>query len=164
MDDKKLGFGMMRLPMTADGTKVDIPATCKVVDAFLERGFTYFDTAWMYCNFQSEDAVKEVLTKRYPRDAFTLTTKLHSGFINTPEDRDKIFNTQREKTGLEYFDFYWLHDINSHSIEIYNRLCCQLHYRMMWARDGLNIVYAYHFLMYIVFQVNYSLLIYILQI
>ena len=124
MDNKKLGFGMMRLPMTADGAKVDIPATCKVVDAFLGRGFTYFDTAWMYCNFQSEDAVKEVLTKRYPREAFTLTTKLHSGFISTLEDRDRIFNTQREKTGLEYFDFYWLHDINSHSIEIYNRLDC----------------------------------------
>lgn len=126
MDNKKLGFGFMRLPSLDpnDPSKVDLELLKKMVDAYLERGFTYFDTAWMYCGFKSEDAIKEVLTKRYPRDAFTVTTKLHSGFINTLEDRDRIFNAQREKTGLEYFDYYWLHDINAHSIEVYNRLDC----------------------------------------
>ena len=126
MDNKKLGFGMMRLPMIGSGNSavVDLELLKKMVDAYIERGFTYFDTAWMYCGFQSENAVKEVLTKRYPRDAFTVTTKLHSGFIQTLEDRDRVFNTQREKTGLDFFDYYWIHDINAHSIEVYNRLDC----------------------------------------
>lgn len=54
-----------------------------MVDTFIERGFTYFDTAWMYCGFNSENATKEALVSRYPRDAYTLATKLHSGFIKT---------------------------------------------------------------------------------
>ena len=79
--DKKLGFGLMRLPLTDanDPGSIDIPKVCNMVDAFLERGFTYFDTAWMYCGGKSESAVKEVLTSRYPRDRFTVTSKLPSG-------------------------------------------------------------------------------------
>lgn len=132
MDDKKLGFGCMRLPSldAKDESKVDIELLKKMVDAYIDRGFTYFDTAWMYCGFQSENAVKEALTSRYPRDAYTVTTKLHSGFISTLEDRDKIFNAQREKTGLDFFDYYWIHDINAHSIEVYNRLDC-----FRWIQD-----------------------------
>ena len=123
---KKLGFGLMRLPSLdpSDAGKIDIPQTCDMVDMFLERGFTYFDTAWMYCNFKSEDAVKDILMTRVPRDKFTLTTKLHSGFIQTEADRDKIFNTQRSKTGAEFFDYYWLHDVNAHSVEVYDKLDC----------------------------------------
>lgn len=123
MQDKRLGFGLMRLPSQENG-EIDIELTKKLVDAFIERGFTYFDTAWMYCNFKSEDAVKEVLVDRYPRDKFTLTTKLHAGFLKTKEDRDRIFDEQRRKTGVEYFDYYWLHDINSHSIETFEKLDC----------------------------------------
>ncbi|MCR5213977.1 MAG: aldo/keto reductase [Eubacterium sp.] len=123
---KKLGFGLMRLPSLdpSDPGKIDIEQTSRMVDIFLDRGFTYFDTAWMYCNFKSEDAVKDFLTTRHSRDSYTLTTKLHSGFISTKEDRDKIFNTQLRKTGLDYFDYYWLHDINSHSVQTYDKLDC----------------------------------------
>ena len=126
MKENLLGFGLMRLPSLdpSDASKIDLELSKKLVDMFIGKGFTYFDTAWMYCNFGSEDAVKEILTSRYPRDKFTLTTKLHSGFINTLEDRDKIFNEQRRKTGVEYFDYYWIHDINVHSIEVYDRLDC----------------------------------------
>jgi hypothetical protein len=126
MSSKKLGFGLMRLPSLNenDPSKIDIEQTKQMVDIFLERGFTYFDTAWMYCGFNSENAAKEALVARHPRDSFTLTTKLHSGFIKTKEDRDRIFNEQLKKTGVEYFDYYLLHDINTHSIEVYNRLDC----------------------------------------
>ncbi|SKA82614.1 hypothetical protein SAMN05428976_10578 [Clostridium sp. USBA 49] len=126
MNSKKLGFGLMRLPSLDenDPSKIDIEQTKQMVDTFLERGFTYFDTAWMYCGFNSENAAKEALVARHPRDSFTLTTKLHSGFIKTKEDRDRIFNEQLKKTGVEYFDYYLLHDINTHSIEVYNRLDC----------------------------------------
>lgn len=126
MAQKKLGFGLMCLPSldSNDPGKIDMEQTKQMVDTFLERGFTYFDTAWMYCAFQSERAAKEALVERHPRDSFTLATKLHSGFIKTKEDRDRIFNEQREKTGVEFFDYYLLHDINVHSLDVYNALDC----------------------------------------
>ena len=121
---KKLGFGLMRLPLVNkdDPSDIDIEHTKKMVDMFLERGFTYFDTAWMYCAFNSENAARQALVERYPRDNYTLATKLHSGFIQTEADRDKVFNEQLKKTGVDYFDYYLIHDVNIHSIEIYNRL------------------------------------------
>lgn len=132
MTQKKLGFGLMRLPSldANDPGKIDMEQTKKMVDTFLERGFTYFDTAWMYCAFQSERAAKEALVQRHPRDSFTLATKLHSGFIKTEADRDRIFNEQREKTGVEFFDYYLLHDINAHSLDVYNALDC-----FSWIRE-----------------------------
>lgn len=63
MSQKKLGFGLMRLPSLDpnDASKIDIEQTKKMVDTFIEKGFTYFDTAWMYCGFASENAAKEAL-------------------------------------------------------------------------------------------------------
>jgi len=123
---KKLGFGLMRLPLldANDAASIDIETTKKMVDTFIERGFTYFDTAWMYCGFKSENAAKEALVDRYPRDSYTLATKLHAGFIETKEDRDRIFNEQRAKTGVEYFDYYLLHDMGHKHYEIYTKLDC----------------------------------------
>ncbi len=126
MSAKKLGFGLMRLPLldANDPTSIDLEQTKKMVDTFLERGFTYFDTAWMYCGFKSEEAAKEVLVNRHPRDSFTLATKLHAGFIKTKEDRDRIFNEQLRKTGVTYFDYYLLHDLGEQHYEIYTKLDC----------------------------------------
>lgn len=123
---KKLGFGLMRLPLTDPNNNgsVDIELLKKMVDAYLQRGFTYFDTAWMYCDGQSECAVKEVLTKRYPRDSFTVTSKLPNGPLNTLEDRDKVFNEQLRKTGLEYFDYYLLHAIGDQNIDRFRQFDC----------------------------------------
>ena len=114
---KKLGFGLMRLPLVdkADPAAVDVEQVKEMVDLFLERGFTYFDTAWMYCGFHSENVTREALVDRYPREAFTLATKLHSGFFNSLEDRDKVFFEQMAKTGAEYFDYYLLHGISQSS-------------------------------------------------
>ena len=126
MSVKKLGFGMMRLPLLNkdDDGSIDIELTKKMVDVFMERGFTYFDTAWMYCDYKSEDAVKATVVDRHPRDSFTLTTKLHSMYVHSFEDRDKIFNEQLRKTGVEYFDYYLLHDVNVHSYETYKKYDC----------------------------------------
>lgn len=123
---KKLGFGLMRLPLTNpdDGASIDIEQTKKMVDTFLERGFTYFDTAWMYCGFNSENAAKAALVERHPRESYTLATKLHIGFVNTMEDRDRIFDEQRAKTGVEYFDYYLLHDIGVDHYEKYKKFDC----------------------------------------
>lgn len=123
---KKLGFGLMRLPLldANDAGSIDLETTKKMVDAFMERGFTYFDTAWMYCNFKSENAAKEALVDRHPRDTFTLATKLHAGYLKTKEDRDRIFNEQLKKTGAGYFDYYLLHDMGAGHYEIYTKLDC----------------------------------------
>lgn len=124
--EKKLGFGLMRLPLLNpnDGSSIDIELTKKMVDTFLEKGFTYFDTALMYCGFKSENAAKEALVSRHPRESYTLATKLHAGFIKTLEDRDKVFNEQREKTGVTYFDYYLLHDVGVDHYEVYKKLDC----------------------------------------
>lgn len=126
MSEKKLGFGMMRLPLKNPGDQagVDYEKVNAMVDRFLAEGFTYVDTAWMYHSFQSEVAVRECLVKRYPRDAYTLATKLHCGFFNTVEERDRVFETQLEKTGVDYFDFYLIHDIERENIEKYEALDC----------------------------------------
>ena len=125
-EGKKLGFGLMRLPLTDANDKgsIDIEALKEMVDAFIEQGFTYFDTAWMYCAFKSENAVKEALTDRYPRDRYTLTTKLHASYLKKKEDRDRIFEEQRQKTGVEYFDYYLIHAIDQELYSIYNEMDC----------------------------------------
>ena len=147
MGAKKLGFGMMRLPLldANDDSKIDIELTKKMVDTFLGRGFTYFDTAWMYCGFQSESAAKEALVDRHPRDSYTLATKLHAGFINSMEDRDRIFNEQREKTGVTFFDYYLLHDIGAHHYEIYKKYDC-FNWIVEKKQQGLvkHIGFSYH--------------------
>lgn len=144
---KKLGFGLMRLPLldSNDDASIDIEQTKKMVDIFLERGFTYFDTAWMYCGFNSENATKEVLVDRYPRESYTLATKLHAGFIKTKEDRDKIFEQQRAKTGVEYFDYYLLHDMGHDHYEIYKNLDC-FEWIMEKKKQGLvrHIGFSFH--------------------
>ena len=123
---KKLGFGLMRLPTTdkANPAAVDVEQVERMVDLFLEKGFTYFDTAWMYNAFASEGVAKIALVDRHPRDSFTLATKLHAGFIESLEDRDKIFNAQLEKTGAGYFDYYLLHGIEAAMLPKYERFDC----------------------------------------
>ena len=123
---KKLGFGLMRMP-SLDGVNpanVDIEQVKKMVDLFIENGFTYFDTAWMYNGFASESVAKTVLVERYPRDSFTLATKLHAAFFNSPEEREEVFNSQLEKTGAGYFDYYLLHGIESAMLPKYEEFDC----------------------------------------
>ena len=123
---KKLGFGLMRLPLTDpnDGASVDVELLKTMVDTFLEKGFTYFDTAWMYCGFQSECAIRKALVERHPRDSYTLADKLHAGFLQAKDDRDRIFHEQLKKTGVDYFDYYLLHDVGTDHYKTYQELDC----------------------------------------
>ena len=108
---KKLGFGLMRLPQK-DG-EIDVEQTKQMVDMFLKEGFTYFDTAWAYNG--SEEAIKQALVERYPRDSFQLATK-NAAWINckTREDAINQFETSLQRTGAGYFDFYLLHNLGEH--------------------------------------------------
>jgi len=123
---KKLGFGLMRLPQLdkTNAADVDVEQVKRMVDLFMEKGFTYFDTAWMYNGFASEGVAKAALVDRYPRDSFTLATKLHAGFFNSLEDRDKVFNAQLEKTGAGYFDYYLIHGVEASSLPKYEKFDC----------------------------------------
>ena len=117
---KKLGFGFMRLPLINpdDQTSIDYEQLKKMVDTFLERGFTYFDTAYMYHNFISEKVLNEVLVKRHPRDTFTVATKMPVKFLKKQEDLARIFDEQLEKCGVDYFDYYLLHNLGVEHYEI----------------------------------------------
>ena len=109
----KLGFGFMRLPLLdkTDQTSFDFELLNKLVDTFIEKGFSYFDTALTYHNSKSEEAVKKALTQRHPRDSFQLATKLPPRILKTKEEQESIFSKQLEKCGVEFFDSYLIHNI-----------------------------------------------------
>lgn len=114
MEQKKLGFGLMRLPADANNelTGIDMEQVNGMVDTFLERGFTYFDTAYMYHNSKSEIVLRESLVKRHERGSFTVATKMPVVFLKTKEDQERIFAEQLEKCGVDYFDYYLLHNLS----------------------------------------------------
>ena len=108
--EKKLGFGCMRLPVIdGDMERIDDELFCKMVDTFMEQGFTYFDTAYPYHNQKSEGAVKRCLVDRYDRDKFYLADKMPMWSAKEYADYERLFAEQLERCGVEYFDFYLLH-------------------------------------------------------
>lgn len=120
METKRLGFGFMRLPIKnqEDPTSIDFEQVKKMVDTFIDKGFTYFDTAYMYHNFKSEEAIKECVVKRHDRNSFTIATKMPIMFLKKEEDLERIFNEQLQKTGVDYFDYYLLHNLNVNHYEL----------------------------------------------
>ena len=114
----KLGFGMMRLPKKNDVT--DIEQVKKMVDMFMDAGFTYFDTAYVYGT--SEQDTKKALVDRYPRDSYTLATKLNANMMaaNEKEAKQQFF-TSLERTGAGYFDYYLLHAIMDKTRALYDK-------------------------------------------
>jgi predicted aldo/keto reductase-like oxidoreductase len=108
----KLGFGCMRLP-TTDGTQpnIDYAQFEKMVDLFLERGFTYFDTSYVYHAQNSEPALGKELVARHPRDTYTIATKLPTFNVHSEDDPLKFFNEQLGRLGTDYVDFYLLHTL-----------------------------------------------------
>ena len=122
-DIKKLGFGLMRLPMIGgfDG-EVDIEQTKQMVDLFLSKGFTYFDTAYGYGNGKSEAAMKTAVVDRYPRESFQLATKLPAwAGPKTADEAKQMFWTSLERTGAGYFDFYLLHNLGGERTETFDK-------------------------------------------
>lgn len=119
----KLGFGLMRLPTQEEA--IDLAHVCRMVDAYMGRGFNYFDTAYVYHGGQSEGAAKRALVERYPRESFYLATKLPAWAMKGPEDRDRIFNEQLERCGVDYFDFYLLHSLeDGNNYQTYEKFDC----------------------------------------
>lgn len=113
----KLGFGLMRLPKK-DG-EVNHDELCKMVDLFLERGYTYFDTAFVYKG--SEEATKKALIDRHDRSSFTLASKLHAAVVSSQEEAEQEFYTSLERCGTDYFDYYLLHALTEGNHELYDK-------------------------------------------
>ncbi len=114
----------MRLPLLNgdDPVSFDKEQICKMVDTYLEKGFQYFDTAYMYHGFKSENVLKEVLIDRHPRENYKVASKLPTMFLKEEADMERIFNEQLEKTGAGYFDYYLLHNLNVNHYEIAEKL------------------------------------------
>ncbi len=118
----KLGFGFMRLPRTADG-KHDIEQIKQMVDVFMEAGLTYFDTAFVYDGGDSERAMKAALIDRYPRDKFTVATKINvhaNGHCGSEEAVKEQLAISLERTGAGYFDYYLLHAMGRGNYQLFD--------------------------------------------
>lgn len=114
----KLGFGLMRLPML--GEQIDVEQVKQMVDLFLEKGFTYFDTAYGYHDGKSETTVKTALVERHPRESFQLATKLPAwAGPKTAEEAKQMLFTSLERTGAGYFDFYLLHNCGGSRTQVF---------------------------------------------
>lgn len=125
MNKKKLGFGLMRLPLTdpADTTKIDYEQVKQMADRYLKAGFNYFDTAAPYHNFgNSEIAFRECVAKRHPRDSYTLTDKLSFFIVQKAEELEGFFAGQLERCGVEYFDYYLLHSMTKEYLELAEKI------------------------------------------
>ena len=116
----RLGFGLMRLPKLDDGS-IDVPQVCEMADRFIAAGGTYFDTAYVYDNGGSEDAFRTAVAERYPREAYTIATKLHAApsVVSCEEEAKQEFYTSLDRLGTGYFDFYLLHGIQRSTVDKY---------------------------------------------
>ncbi len=103
-----LGFGLMRLPVTADG-KIDDQLAGQMIDRAISSGVNYFDTAWGYHNEQSERFVGRMLVSRHPRESFYLADKLPVWLTPDVPTAEKIFQEQMSRMQTNYVDFHLLH-------------------------------------------------------
>ena len=109
-----LGFGMMRLPLLEENNfaSIDYEQVNRMVDAYMDAGFNHFDTAYIYHETFGEKAFKKCVVDRYPRESFKIATKLPLFVITEESQLEPIFAEQLENCGVEYFDYYMLHNVS----------------------------------------------------
>ena len=115
-----LGLGTMRLPnkgLNGD-TPIDEEETAKMVEYAINKGINYFDTAWGYHNGESELVIGKILQK-YPRESFYLATKFPGYDLANMDKVEEIFEKQLQKTGMDYFDFYLIHNVYEKNVDPY---------------------------------------------
>lgn len=114
--EKKLGFGLMRLPTDAGGA-IDHQQVCRMADTYLENGFTYFDTAYVYGG--SEEAFRKAVVERHPRESFTIASKLAAWALRDGNDPAGMFQESLDRCGISYFDYYLLHSLQESNVRRY---------------------------------------------
>lgn len=114
-----LGMGAMRLPvLDHNDTKVDMEETEKMVAYAMEHGVNYYDTAWGYHGGQSELALGKALA-RYPRESYYLADKFPGYDLSNMDKVETIFEEQLKKCGVDYFDFYLIHNVCEMNVDAY---------------------------------------------
>lgn len=143
-DTMKLGFGLMRLPKVEGTNNIDVEHTKKMVDAFIEAGGKYFDTAYVYEG--SEEATKAALCERYPRESYYLANKLNASDFacKSEEEAKNEIHVSLERTGAEYFDFYLVHGIDETNKEKYEKYGIWEYVRQL-KEEGLIRHYGFSF-------------------
>ncbi len=116
--NKNFGFGCMRLPLLENGD-VNYEEFSRMIEAFFDAGFNYFDTAHGYLSGKSEIALRDCLTTKYPREKFLLANKLSHPYFEKEEDIRPFFENQLKLCGVDYFDFYLMHAQNHRNFEKY---------------------------------------------
>ena len=147
MSSNKLGFGMMRLPQCSpEATDIDFAQVSQMADRFLAAGFTYFDTSWAYHNGASETAVNKCLVSRHPRDSFVLASKLPTFAIGGEKDAEEIFTQQLTRCGVDYFDYYLLHNVNWMRYRQIIRDAHLFEHMQQWKEQGKirHIAFSFH--------------------
>lgn len=144
---KKLGFGLMRLPQkSGNAADIDLEQFKQMVDLFLERGFTYFDTSYVYHDGASETAIREALVKRHPRESFLLVSKFPTFQMPAEDKVEGIFQEQLDKCGVEYFDYYLLHNLNRYIYATEVQDAHLFDHMKRWKGQGKirHIAFSYH--------------------
>ena len=110
----KFGFGCMRLPQTDenDPASIDQELFNEMVDIYMEKGFNYFDTSYAYHNGASEVAIRKAVVERYPRESFKICDKMPTWALTSKDDNEKFVNEMLERLGIDYFDVFFVHNIN----------------------------------------------------
>ena len=138
---KRLGFGLMRLPKA--GGAIDIEMTARMADEFIKRGYTYFDTAYVYEG--SEEAFREAVAKRHKRESYTLADKLPGWVLLDDKRPEDIFEESLRRCGVEYFDYYLLHGIQPSRMPLYERYGCWEFCRRLKAEGRIkNFGFSFH--------------------
>ncbi|WP_305513898.1 MULTISPECIES: aldo/keto reductase [unclassified Methanobrevibacter] len=111
----KFAFGCMRLPQTDkdDPTSINQELFNKMVDIYIEKGFDYFDTSYAYHDGVSEVAIRKAVVERYPRESFRICDKMPTWALTSEEDNDKFVAIMLERLGIDYFDVFLVHNINT---------------------------------------------------
>lgn len=111
MVNLKLGFGFMRLPVINENpSDINYEMVNGLVDLFIENGGNYFDTGFHYHNGKSEEAIKKCVVERYPRSKVQIADKMPIYGMMRKDNPEMIFNTQLERCGIDYFDYYLIHN------------------------------------------------------
>lgn len=139
----ELGFGMMRLPVkNGNPTEFDYEQLFKMVDAFMEAGYTYFDTSYVYHNGKSEEAARKAVVERHARDSFTIATKFPTFNLKKEEEVEPIFESQLKNLGVDYIDYYLLHNLQNVNYDGIDgnggvvKTCHLFEHALKWKEEG----------------------------
>lgn len=113
----RLGFGAMRFP-TLEGGAIDEAQVQQMIDYAMAHGVNYYDTAYPYHGGMSEIVLGKCLSK-YPRESYFIADKYPGHQITESYNMAEVFEEQLTKCGVEYFDFYLLHNVYENCIDVY---------------------------------------------